>query len=67
MEKNAILFKRKMYDKLLKWKNERNGESAIFIQGARDWLYTGVYDNVLVRNEMAPSKTELFGISDSHH
>ena len=36
MEKNAILFKRKMYDKLLKWKNERNGESAIFIQEARD-------------------------------
>lgn len=35
MEKNARLFKRKMYDKLLKWKNERNGESAILIQGAR--------------------------------
>ena len=29
------MFKRKMYDKLLKWKNERNGESAILIQGAR--------------------------------
>ena len=35
MEKNAILFKRKMYDRLLKWKRERNGESAILIQGAR--------------------------------
>ena len=35
MEKNTILFKRKMYDRLLKWKRERNGESAIFIQGAR--------------------------------
>ncbi len=35
MEKNTILFKRKMYDRLLKWKKERNGESAILIQGAR--------------------------------
>ena len=35
MEKDAILFKRKMYDRLLKWKRERNGESAILIQGAR--------------------------------
>ena len=24
-----------MYDRLLKWKRERNGESAILIQGAR--------------------------------
>ncbi len=29
------MFKRKMYDRLLKWKQERNGESAILIQGAR--------------------------------
>lgn len=35
MENNTVLFKRKMYDRLLKWKNERNGESAILIQGAR--------------------------------
>ena len=35
MEKETILFKRKMYDRLLKWKRERNGESAILIQGAR--------------------------------
>ncbi len=35
MGKNAMLFKRKMYDRLLKWKHERNGESAILIQGAR--------------------------------
>ncbi len=35
MEKNTILFKRKIYDRLLKWKRERNGESAILIQGAR--------------------------------
>ena len=35
MKKNATLFKRKMYDRLLKWKKERNGKSAILIQGAR--------------------------------
>jgi len=35
MKKDVMLFKRKMYDRLLKWKNERNGESAILIQGAR--------------------------------
>lgn len=35
MEQKAMLFRRKMYDRLLKWKNERNGESAILIQGAR--------------------------------
>lgn len=35
MDKDTILFKRKMYDRLLKWKNERNGKSAILIQGAR--------------------------------
>ena len=33
METNT--FKRKIYDKLLKWKNERSGQSAILIQGAR--------------------------------
>lgn len=35
MEKNIIYFKRKMYDTLLKWKTERNGDTAILIQGAR--------------------------------
>lgn len=29
------MFKRKMYDRLLKWKTERDGSSAILIQGAR--------------------------------
>lgn len=29
------MFKRKMYDRLLEWKRDRNGESAILIQGAR--------------------------------
>lgn len=29
------VFKRKIYDKLLKWKQESNGESALMVQGAR--------------------------------
>ncbi len=35
MERGSILFRRKMYNRLLQWKNERNGESAILVQGAR--------------------------------
>ena len=30
-----IIFKRKMYDRMLQWKTERNGSSALLIQGAR--------------------------------
>ena len=33
MEKRV--FKRKVYDKILQWKQESNGESALMIQGAR--------------------------------
>ena len=29
------LFKRKLYDKLLAWKRESNGQTAILIEGAR--------------------------------
>jgi len=29
------IFKRKLYDKMLQWKQERNGETALLIQGAR--------------------------------
>ena len=35
MEENMIHFKRKMYDTMLKWKKERNGYTALLIQGAR--------------------------------
>lgn len=35
MGKGTIFFKRKMYERMLKWKNERNGDSALLIQGAR--------------------------------
>ena len=31
----TLTFKRKIYDKLLKWKTERSGKSAILVQGAR--------------------------------
>ena len=35
MDKGMIYFKRKIYDTMLKWKSERNGETALLIQGAR--------------------------------
>ena len=30
-----IVFKRKLYSKMLSWKNERNGSTALLIKGAR--------------------------------
>ena len=35
MEDNKKYFKRKIYDTMLKWKTERNGDTALMIQGAR--------------------------------
>ncbi len=35
MKETMIYFKRKMYDTMLKWKNERHGDTALLIQGAR--------------------------------
>ena len=35
MAKDIIRFKRKMYATMLKWKQERNGDTALLIQGAR--------------------------------
>lgn len=35
MEDNFVCFKRKAYDQMLKWKKERNGSTALLIQGAR--------------------------------
>ena len=35
MKKNEIYFKRKVYDAMLRWKKERNGTTALLIQGAR--------------------------------
>ncbi len=35
MAEEMIRFKRKMYDTMLKWKQERNGDTALLIQGAR--------------------------------
>ena len=29
------VFKRKIYDQILSWKNENNGKSALLIEGAR--------------------------------
>lgn len=33
--KEERVFKRKIYDKMLEWKRERNGSTALFIKGAR--------------------------------
>ena len=30
-----MVFKRKIYDKMLKWKNEQDGKTALLIKGAR--------------------------------
>lgn len=35
MEDKMPLFRRKIYDTMLKWKQERNGDSALLIEGAR--------------------------------
>lgn len=35
MDEKKICFKRKVYDTMLKWKNERKGDTALLIQGAR--------------------------------
>lgn len=35
MDEKMICFKRKVYDTMLKWKNERKGDTALLIQGAR--------------------------------
>ena len=35
MAENIIFFKRKVYDRMLKWKSERKGATALLIQGAR--------------------------------
>jgi len=35
MENKDLIFKRKMYERMLRWKQERGGASALLIQGAR--------------------------------
>lgn len=35
MAEDMIYFKRKMYETMLKWRSERNGDTALLIQGAR--------------------------------
>lgn len=35
MEENTLYFKRKMYDTMLEWKEQRHGDTALMIQGAR--------------------------------
>ena len=35
MENETLVFKRKIYDRMLQWKQESNGSTALLIQGAR--------------------------------
>lgn len=35
MTENNLVFKRKLYDRMLQWKQERDGATALLIQGAR--------------------------------
>ncbi|MBP5345430.1 MAG: ATP-binding protein [Bacteroidales bacterium] len=35
MVQKSLIFKRKAYERMLKWKNERKGETALLLQGAR--------------------------------
>ncbi|MCR5394893.1 MAG: AAA family ATPase [Bacteroidales bacterium] len=35
MSQKSFIFKRKAYERMLKWKNERKGETALLLQGAR--------------------------------
>ena len=35
MKNKSLVFKRKIYDEMLRWKRERNGKTALLIKGAR--------------------------------
>ena len=50
MAEDIIRFKRKMYDTMLKWKQERNGDTALLIQGARR-VGTSTIAEEFARNE----------------
>ena len=67
------IFKRKLYDKLLDWKNNRKGKTAVMIEGARrvgkstlaKQFAENEYDSyVLIDFSIAPKEiTELFDYS----
>lgn len=73
-----IYFKRKMYDTMLRWKTERNGDTALLIQGARRIGKSTIAEE-FARNEyrsyilidfskVAPEVNELFNdISDLNY
>lgn len=76
--KDMIYFKRKIYDTMLRWKTERNGETALLIQGARRIGKSTIAEE-FARNEyksyilidfskVAPEVNELFNdISDLNY
>ena len=76
--KDMIYFKRKIYDTMLRWKTERNGDTALLIQGARRIGKSTIAEE-FARNEyksyilidfskVAPEVNELFNdISDLNY
>lgn len=76
--KDMIYFKRKIYDTMLRWKAERNGDTALLIQGARRIGKSTIAEE-FARNEyksyilidfskVAPEVNELFNdISDLNY
>ncbi len=76
--KNMVYFKRKMYDTMLKWKTERNGDTALLIQGARrigkstiaeEFAHNEYKSYILIDfSKVAPEVNELFNdISDLNY
>lgn len=78
MKENTIIFKRKIYDRMLQWKKERAGDTALLIQGARrigkstiaeDFAKNEYKSYLLIDFSIAPTEVyELFNdISDLNY
>ncbi len=76
--KDMIYFKRKIYDTMLRWKTERNGDTALLIQGARrigkstiaeEFAHNEYKSYILIDfSKVAPEVNELFNdISDLNY
>ena len=78
MANGTIIFKRKIYEQMLKWKKEQDGATALLIQGARrigkstivqDFAHREYKSHILIDFSVAPSEVvELFNdISDLNY
>ena len=47
------IFKRKLYQRLLEWKREEDGRTAILIEGARLWVSPHLPENLEKTNMKA--------------